>query len=111
MGLWDTLTTVMIQSSSTIQQWSKYSTVPRQPSHALDTLTGLSSIISQFWFTAATLRANGTHKQIRYQEIAFFLLSGPTDFIGTTSNSQRAGHSSGTESVLDIHSLNSAVQP
>ena len=48
---------------------------------------------------------------MHYPEIVFFLLSGPTGFNGTTPNSQRAGHPSGTESVLNIHSLDSAVRP
>ena len=63
-----------------------------------------------FWFTPATLRANRTHKQMHCTEITFFLLSGPTGFTGTTPNSQRAGQLGGTESVLDIHSLDSVGQ-
>ena len=47
---------------------------------------------------------------MHYTEAMFFLLSGPTGFTRTTLNSQRAGHPSGTESVLDIHSLESVGQ-
>ena len=60
-----------------------------------------------FWFTASHIQGKQNTLADAYE---LFLLPGTTGFTRTTLNSQRAGHSTGSESILDIYSLDSAVQ-
>ena len=74
--------------------------------HLVHLLVFLASY-HNFWFTASHIQGKQNTLADAYE---LFLLPGTTDFTRTTLNSQRAGHPTGSESFLDIYSLDSAVQ-
>ena len=65
-----------------------------------------------FWFTASHIegKQNTLADALSRDNMNFFLLTGPSGFMRTTLNSQRTGYPAGTESVLDIHILDSVIQ-